>query len=319
MKIAVIGLGRAGIVASVGLAAAGHEVLGVDLDAERVRALASGTAPIYEPGLDVELASAVQRGRLRFAHRDDVHEGLGAVALITTGTPPAPGGAADLQQVRSALAWAVARSDGDLTVVMKSTVPPGTGRRFLAEELRGRGVRYVSNPEFLREGRALQDWNTPDRIVIGLEPGDYQSVALVKAMYAGVEASYFVTDITSAEMIKYASNAFLATRISFINEMALLCDRVGASIDEVSEGLALDARAGARIHAGVGYGGSCFAKDLQALDFLAMANDVNVELLRSVVNVNEEQRRLPIYALLDRFSGSLAGLTVGGVGAGLQA
>lgn len=314
MKITVIGLGRAGIVASVGLAAAGHEVLGVDLDVQRVRTLGSGIAPIYEPGLDVELASAVSRGALRFAHRDDVNESLGDAALITTGTPPTPGGAADLQQVESALAWAAPRSGGDLVVVMKSTVPPGTGQRMLAGELRGRGVRYVSNPEFLREGRALQDWSAPDRIVVGVEPGDYRSVAQVKAMYGGVEAQYFVTDITSAEMVKYASNAFLATRISFINEMARLCDQVGASIDEVSEGLALDARAGARIHAGVGYGGSCFAKDLRALDFLAMANDVDVELLRSVVHVNEEQRRLPMSALLDRFSGALDGLTVGVLG-----
>ena len=314
MKITVIGLGRAGIVASVGLAGAGHEVLGIDLDVQRVRALASGAAPIYEPGLDVELSSAVKRGTLRFAHPDDVKESLGDVALITTGTPPTPGGAADLHQVRSALAWAAARSADDLVIVMKSTVPPGTGQSVMAEGLRGRGVRYVSNPEFLREGRALQDWSAPDRIVLGVEPGDYQSVALVKAMYAGVEASYFVTDITSAEMIKYASNAFLATRISFINEMAMLCDRVGASIDEVSEGLALDARTGTRIHAGVGYGGSCFSKDLSALVFLALVNDVSLDLLRSVVNVNEEQRRLPLYTLLDRFSGRLTSLTVGVLG-----
>ena len=153
----------------------------------------------------------------------------------------------------------------------------------------------MSNPEFLREGRAVQDWNAPDRIVVGVEPDDCRSVALVKGpCTAGIDAPYLVTDITSAEMIKYASNAFLATRISFINEIALLCDLVGASIDEVSEGLALDARSrrpGSMPESA--FGGSCFSKDLRALDYLALTNGVNVELLQSVMNVNKRQRLLP--------------------------
>ena len=314
MKVTVIGLGHAGIVASVGLAAAGHDVLGVDVDTQRVHTLRSGETPVYEPDLDCGLNAALKTGNLRFAYCGDVDESLGDIALIATGTPSAVGGAADLHQVRSALKWVKTRAARGLVVVMKSTVPPGTGQRITDEDLRGSGIRYVSNPEFLREGSAVQDWNVPDRVVVGVEPNDHLSVALLKEMYAGIEAPYLVTDITSAEMIKYASNAFLATRISFVNEIALLCDRVGASIDDVSDGLALDGRTGARIHAGVGYGGSCFSKDLRALDYLALTNGVNVELLQSVMNVNKRQRLLPFYALQERFSAALAGLTIGVLG-----
>ena len=197
---------------------------------------------------------------------------------------------------------------------MKSTVPPGTGWKLMGQELKGTGIRYVSNPEFLREGRALQDWASPDRIVIGAEPGDDRSVEVVSTMYAGIDAPHMVTDITSAEMIKYASNAFLATRISFINEIALLCGAVGASIDAVSEGLAMDSRTGGRIHAGVGYGGSCFPKDVRALDHLALTSDANIDLLRSVINTNNRQRLLPLHALRRRFQGALGGLRVGILG-----
>ena len=313
MKLTVIGLGHAGIVASVGLAAAGHEVLGVDLDMHLIGAVRSGHPPIYEPGLDGELASVVKDGRLRFAHLDEVEENLGDAVLITTGTPSAADGAANLDQARSALAWVASRNAGDLLVVMKSTVPPGSGRRIVGE-LGGSGIRYASNPEFLREGRALDDWYAPDRIVVGVEPGDYRSVALVKAMYAGIDAPYLVTDITTAEMVKYASNALLATRISFINEIAQLCDRVGASIDDVSQGLALDTRTGTKIHAGVGYGGSCFTKDLRALDVIARAKGVPLDLLQSVMRVNQRQRLLPLHSLQERFHGTLAGLTIGVLG-----
>lgn len=313
MKVTVIGLGHAGIVASVGLAAADHEVLGVDLDTQLIGTVRSGRPPIYEPGLDDELASVVKNGRLRFAHLDEVEEDLGDAVLITTGTPSAAGGAANLDQARSALTWVAGRNAGDLLVVMKSTVPPGSGRRIV-EELGGSGIRYASNPEFLREGHALDDWYAPDRIVVGVEPGDYRSVALVKAMYTGIEAPYLVTDITTAEMVKYASNALLATRISFINEIAQLCDRVGASIDDVSQGLALDTRTGTRIHAGVGYGGSCFTKDLRALHAIAGIRGVTLDLLQSVMRVNQRQRLLPLYSLQERFGGTLAGLTIGVLG-----
>ena len=315
MKITVVGLGYVGSVAAACLADAGHETLGVDVDKGRVRALGEGDAPFYEPDFDRLLKSGLDSGRLRFAHADNVREPLGDAALVATGTPPAESGAADLSQVRSALDWIESvRNGGDPVVVMKSTVPPGTGRRVAERRRGGAALGYVSNPEFLREGRAVSDWRAPDRIVIGAADADARSVEVVKRMHAGVDAPFLVTDVTSAEMIKYASNAFLATRISFINEMASLCDMVGASIDAVSDGLAMDARTGGRIYAGVGYGGSCFPKDVRALDHLALTSGASVELLRSVISVNNRQRLMPLYALRRRFGGDLSGVRVGTLG-----
>ena len=314
MKITVIGLGYVGAVVASGLAAAGHAVLGVDIDRDRLATLQAGKVHLYEPGLEARVAEGVRSGRLRFLHRDDVAEPLGDAAIVATGTPPTDSGAADLSQVKAAVGWIKARATRDFVVVMKSTVPPGVGQRLLQTDLRGTGIRYASNPEFLREGRAVADWDAPDRIVIGAEPGDDHAGAVVKGMHAGIDAPHLVTDVTSAEMVKYASNAFLATRISFINEIALLCERIGASIDAVSEGLALDARAGARIYAGVGYGGSCFPKDVRALDYLALTSGVSVDLLRSVINVNNRQRMLPLYTLRQRFNGALNGVRVGVLG-----
>lgn len=293
---------------------AGHQVTGVDIDGRRIQKLRSGEAPLYEPGLETWVRSGVDQGNLRFFHLDEFAGPLGDVVLIATGTPATGDGSADLRQVRVALAWIKGLKPENLVLVMKSTVPPGTGRTVLQQELKGMDVQYVANPEFLREGRALADWKSPDRIVVGAETGAGRSVAVVKEMYSGVRAPYLVTDITSAEMIKYASNAFLATRISFINEIASLCDQVGASVDAVSSGLAMDTRTGSKIHAGVGYGGSCFPKDVRALDYLALASGVNVDLLRSVISINNRQRLLPLHTLRARFPGAVAGLHVGILG-----
>ena len=314
LKITVVGLGYVGTVAAAALAGAGHDVLGIDIDRSRTELLGSGKVPLYEPGLKERIDAALGAGTLRFLHRDDVAEDIGDVALIATGTPPTHGGGADLHQVRAAVSWVRSMKPRNLTVVMKSTVPPGTGRRMLESELRGTSIKYASNPEFLREGRAVGDWEKPDRIVIGVESHDTHSVDTVKRMYTGIEAPSMITDITSAEMIKYASNAFLATRISFINEIASLCGTVGASIDDVSQGLAMDSRTGARIHAGVGYGGSCFPKDVRALDHLALTSGASVDLLRSVINTNNRQRLLPLHALRQRFGGAIDGLRVGILG-----
>ena len=318
----MVGLGYVGTVAAAALAGAGHDVLGIDIDRSRIDSLRAGKVPMYEPGLEERIDAALRAGTVRFLAANNVAEDLGDVALIATGTPPTHGGGADLHQVRAAVSWVVAvtRRAGTPyypTVVMKSTVPPGTGRRMLESELKGTPIRYASNPEFLREGRAVDDWEKPERIVIGVEPDDTGSVDTVKLMYTGpgqLEAPCMVTDITSAEMIKYASNAFLATRISFINEIASLCDTVGASIDDVSEGMAMDSRTGARIHAGVGYGGSCFPKDVRALDHLALTSGASVDLLRSVINTNNRQRLLPLHALRQRFGGVIDGLRVGILG-----
>ena len=314
MDITVIGLGYVGTVAAASLAAAGHRVLGVDIDHDRTTLMRSGAIPFYEPGLGEIIQSAVATGRLRFAHRDAVAGPLGEVTLIATGTPQTEGGAADLNQVRSAVSWVKSQPSSNPVIVMKSTVPPGTGQRIIEHDLAGSGLRYVSNPEFLREGQAVADWRNPDRIVIGANPGDGESIAAIRAMHTGIDAPYIITDITSAEMIKYASNAFLATRISFINEIASLCDRVGASIDAVSDGMAMDPRTGGRIYAGVGYGGSCFPKDVRALDHLGLTSGANVELLRSVININNRQRLLPLYALRERFDANMAGLRVAVLG-----
>ena len=314
MRITVIGLGHLGTVAATGLAAAGHDVTGLDVDEQRVRELRAGRMPFYEPGLQECLTSAFGRGSLRLLQNEE-HEGcLKGIALIAAGTPTAARGEADLGQVRSALAWVRSRRPRGLVLVMKSTVPPGSGVDFLREDLKGLDIGYVANPEFLGEGRALQDWFNPDRIVLGAEHGSDRDLNAVKEMYSNIESPFLETDITSAEMIKYANNAFLATRISFINEMASLCDAVGASIDAVSDGLALDARTGAKVFAGVGYGGSCLPKDVYALKHMAKSVGLNPSLLKTVASVNNQQRRLPLEKLNAKFGGRLDGLQVGVLG-----
>lgn len=310
MKITAIGLGSVGTVAAVSLAVSGHEVLATDVDPVKIQSLSAGIYGGHEPGLANRLTSVLRDGNIRFRHCDDVVEGLGEVAIIAVGTPPGEGYAPELRQVHSAVRWVRERAKGNLVVVMKSTVPPGTGLGFLQNELYGTGIGYVANPEFLRAGQALADWDRPDRIVIGTAPNDSCSLDAVRCLYSNIDAPVMATDITTAEMVKYASNALLATRISFINEMAAICNRVGASIDDVSEGLALDSRTGARIFAGVGYGGPCLPKDIGALEHLTRQVTGGSDFLRSVISVNDRQWRLPLHALRDRFGGDLHGLRV---------
>jgi UDPglucose 6-dehydrogenase len=312
MKVSVIGLGYVGSVAAGGLASAGHEVLGIDVDRERIQAYRSGTVPIYEPRLGDLIAGAVAQHKLRFLHPDEVNEPIGEVAVIAAGTPPFPNGSADLSQVRSAISWVAKRLTSGGVIVMKSTVPSGTGVRLCDTILKDTSSHYVSNPEFLREGQAIWDWFHPDRIVIG--GADSGAIEKVKELYSDFEAPCVVTDITSAEMIKYAANAFLATKISFINEIAMVCDRINASIDDVVKGISLDPRIGSSfLRAGVGYGGSCFPKDVDSLDHIALTNGHSFELLRSVIAVNNRQRLLPLHALRECF-GRLQGVTVAVLG-----
>ena len=310
MKVTIVGLGQVGTVAASGLALSGHEVLATDVNLSRVQALRAGVCGGYEPGLADLLAASLRVGSIRFLHCDEVDEDLGEVALIAVGTPAGESYAPQLSQVRGAIRWVRERCAGNLVVAMKSTVPPGTGRRMVDKYLAGSGIRYVANPEFLRAGQALADWDCPDRIVIGTEPGDTRSLEVVRLLYGNIDAPVLATDITTAEMIKYASNAFLATRISFMNEIASICDSVGASVDDVSEGLALDARTGSRIFAGVGYGGPCLPKDIGALEHLARQTGAGFELLHAVIGVNDQQWQLPLRALHDRFGGNLYGLRV---------
>lgn len=300
MKISVIGLGYVGSVAAAGFATAGHDVVGIDVDRGKVEAYREGRIPFYEPGLGDLVNSAAQSGHLRFLLVDEVAEPLGDAIIIATGTPMSKTGSVNLDAVKSALSWIKGRDHAGSVIVMKSTVPPGTGVRFLETVMANSPSFYVSNPEFLREGQAVADWFHPDRIVVGVDRPE--CIPVVKALFQGIEAPYLVMDITSAEMTKYAANAYLATKISFINEIALLCDRLGATIDDVTAGIALDPRIGPSfLNAGVGYGGSCFPKDTRALDDLALNNGHNFELLRSVITVNNRQRLLPLYALRERF------------------
>ena len=300
MKITVMGLGYVGAVAVAALSKAGHNVLGVDVDQSRVSSFQRGVCPFYEPELSGLISSGLAAGRLRFQRLDEAKESLGEIILVAVGTPTQAYGGTDLSQVYSAIRWIKERNPGRAVVVMKSTVPPGTGIRLMAEELADSQLGYVFNPEFLREGQAVHDWFHPDRIVIGGE--DEAAIALVKRMYEGIEAPVLVTDVTSAEMIKYTANAFLPTKISFINEIASLCDRVGANIDDVAHGVGLDTRIGSSfLQAGLGYGGSCFPKDTRALEFLSAVKGYNCELLRAVINVNNRQRLLPVQALQEVF------------------
>ena len=313
MNITLVGLGHLGTVAAVGLASSGHHVTGIDVDRRRTDALQTGRVLLYEPGLEGELQRALRSGHLRFLHSDEMHDELGDIIVVATGTPSTNSGAADLAQVWHALSWLKTFDLQNRVVLMKSTVPPGTGCA-ISLELNAHGAGYVSNPEFLREGRALEDWRSPDRIVIGLDQQDDRPVEVVRRVYSDINAPCVITDITSAEMIKYASNAFLAARISFINEMASVCDRVGASIDAVAEGMALDPRTGGKMHAGIGYGGSCFPKDVRALHLLATTYELDLELLKSVSLVNSRQHLLPLQALRRRFGADISSLVVSVLG-----
>ena len=312
MKISVIGMGYVGSVVAAGLASDGHDVLGIDIDQRKINSYRKGDMPFYEPGLIELIKATTERGNLRLLLTSEVLEPLGDAVFIATGTPTGKSGGVELRYVREALSWVKEKEPQGCVVIMKSTVPPGTGLRLCETIFRDSPFQYVSNPEFLREGQAVNDWFHPDRIVVGTT----SEIALetIKGIYANIESPYVITDITSAEMIKYAANAFLATKISFVNEIAKLCDLLGATIDDVVDGISRDPRIGPSfLKAGVGYGGSCFPKDTRALDDVALNNGHNFELLRSVIAVNNRQRLLPIYALREQF-GRLSGVNVGILG-----
>ena len=304
--LAVIGIGYVGLVTAAGFAELGSEVWCVDIDADRIARLRNGEVPIYEPGLDDLLAA--QRDRLHFT--TELSDALEHARLlfVAVGTPSTYSGDADLSAVH-AVVDALPES-GEHALVMKSTVPSGTGaaiKRTLAA--RGRSdFPYVSCPEFLREGSALADFRHPDRIVVGDE-GTWAGDAVVD-LYEPLDAPLVRTDVASAEMIKLASNAFLATKISFINEIANVCEETGADVNEVARGMGLDARVGSSfLQAGVGFGGSCFPKDVNALKQLAGNSGYHFQLLGAVIEVNELQKRR-VVAKLQKHLGSLVGRTV---------
>ncbi len=301
--IGVIGTGYVGLVTAAGFAELGNEVWCIDIDADKIRGLNEGQIPIWEPGLEELIAK--HRERLHFS--TDLSQALEHARLlfVAVGTPPTYSGDADLSAVFSVVD-AMPPSDRH-ALVMKSTVPCGTGasiqRRF--SETGKDGFSYVSCPEFLKEGSAVADFLNPDRVVVG-DAGDWAGDAVVD-LYAPLDAPLVRTDIRSAEMIKLASNAFLATKISFINEIANVCDETGADVVEVARGMGLDARIGPKfLQAGIGFGGSCFPKDVAALKQLAGNTGYHFQLLNSVIEVNELQKRR-VVAKLVKHLGPLVG------------
>ena len=298
--IAVIGAGWVGLVTAACFAELGHRVVVREILPEKVDALRAGEVPIHEPGLEEMLRG--NAARLEFTtEMDDVLEAA-RLLFVCVQTPPTHSGDADLSAVVRA-AEEIGEAEGR-ALVMKSTVPVGTGR---AIDRRSPATAYVSCPEVLREGSAVEDFMQPDRVVIGADPQHEWAAAAVAALYEPLGAPLVRTDVSSAEMIKLASNAFLATKISFINEIANVCDEVGADVTEVARGMGLDDRIGPRfLNAGLGFGGSCFPKDTQALKMLAGNIGYHFQLLSSVIEVNELQKRRVI-SKLTKHLGSLVG------------
>jgi UDPglucose 6-dehydrogenase len=301
--IGVIGTGYVGLVTAAGFAELGSDVWCIDIDESKIEGLKAGRIPIWEPGLEALVAR--HRDRMHFS--TDIGEALEHARLlfVAVGTPPTYSGDADLSAVHAVVA-AMPPSDSH-ALVMKSTVPVGTGdsiKRLFAEQGKG-GFRYVSCPEFLKEGSAVADFLEPDRIVVG-DDGDWAGDAVVE-LYAPLDAPLVRTDIRSAEMVKLASNAFLATKISFINEIANVCEETGADVVEVARGMGLDDRIGPKfLQAGIGFGGSCFPKDVAALKQLAGNSGYHFQLLNSVIEVNELQKRR-VMSKLNKYLGSLVG------------
>jgi UDPglucose 6-dehydrogenase len=304
--IAVIGTGYVGLVTAAGFAELGNEVWCVDIDVEKIAGIERGEIPIYEPGL----AESIECNRERLHFSTELAPALAHARLlfVAVGTPPTYSGDADLSAVNAVVA-SMPQSDRH-ALVMKSTVPVGTGsaiRRIFAEQGK-QGFAYVSCPEFLKEGSALQDFREPDRVVVGDE-GDWAGDAVVE-LYAPLGAALVRTDIPSAEMIKLAANAFLATKISFINEIANVCEETGADVVEVARGMGLDRRIGQSfLKPGLGFGGSCFPKDVSALKQLAGNSGYHFQLLTAVIEVNELQKRRTI-GKLQKHLGSLVGKNV---------
>lgn len=311
-RICVIGTGYVGLVYAVCMAELGHDVTGIDIDASKIELLGAGRSPIYEPGLDDLLRKNLDAGRLRFTTEYAV---AGAEFIfLAVSTPSTPEGAADLRHVRAAVESIAKNARGAHPIIInKSTAPVGTGDTldYLLSAHNGNGdgeFTIVANPEFLREGCAVADFFHPDRIVLGAR--DERAAAAVAELYAPLAAPIIVTDVKTAEMIKYASNAFLATKISFINEIASICEGVGANVTHVALAMGMDERIGPKfLEPGLGFGGSCLPKDVRALSYLATVYGAHPQMLSAVLQINADQRRRVIRMLRDAL-GSLEGRVI---------
>ncbi|MDV2583308.1 UDP-glucose dehydrogenase family protein [Alkalibacillus haloalkaliphilus] len=317
MNIAVVGTGYVGLVTGTCLADIGHQVTCIDIDEEKIAKLKRGESPIYEPGLEELLERNINNGNLTFT--TDYKQGFKDkdVAYIAVGTPENEDGSANLTFVETVAKQIAETAQQDIIVVTKSTVPVGTNHRVLEILKENKKdnvhVSVVSNPEFLREGSAIYDTFNGDRIVIGAD--DQHAADTIEEINRPFNVSVYKTDVASAEMIKYASNAFLATKISFINEVANICERVGANVEDVAAGMGMDDRIGNKfLNAGIGYGGSCFPKDTKALIDIAKRVDYDFKILNQVVDVNTQQQRLLVDKVKDHFNGNLQGKTFGVLG-----
>ncbi|HYM60815.1 MAG TPA: UDP-glucose/GDP-mannose dehydrogenase family protein [Thermoanaerobaculia bacterium] len=315
MDIAVIGTGYVGLVTGAGLADFGNKVMCVDIDVPKIDALRRGEIPIYEPGLDTIVKRNVSEGRLRFTTAlGDAISSCRAI-FIAVGTPPKPSGEADLRYVKEVAGTIAKHMNGPKLVITKSTVPIGTGRmieRIIAEAPHSHKASIVSNPEFLREGSAIDDFMNPDRVVIGAS--DDEAVALMKEIYAplhSLEIPFVVTSVESSELIKYAANGFLATKISFINEIAVLCEKMGGDVQDVARGIGLDSRIGPKfLQAGPGFGGSCFPKDTSAMAEIARSHGYGFQIIEAVLRVNEDIKERMVGKVIDAAGGDVSGKTI---------
>lgn len=325
MNIAVIGTGYVGLVTGTCFSEFGVHVTCVDNDGSKIEALERGEIPIYEPGLEELVARNTAAGRLAFTTDVATAIDQALVIFVAVGTPPREDGSTDLGYVESVAREIGRRIDGYKVVVTKSTVPVGTSkfvRECIDEELERRGVqiRYslASNPEFLREGAAINDFMRPDRVVIGTQGDDEQALAIMKDLYRPLylnETPFVETDIHTAELSKYAANAFLATKISFINEMSVLCDEVGGDVQAVARIMGLDGRIGKKfLHAGPGFGGSCFPKDTRAAVHFARELGLEVGIIEAAIRANERQRTRMIDKVVTALDGEVDGRVVGVLG-----
>lgn len=292
-NICVVGTGYVGLVTGVCFADLGNNVTCIEIDPLKLDTLRAGKSPIYEPGLEELLQRSMHAGRIRFTDNYQLGVPGADFVFITVGTPMGADGAANLQYVEAAAKSIGTALDRPTIIIDKSTVPVGTGD-WVTDVIKaqGRGVPFavISNPEFLREGSAVNDFFHPDRIVLGAD--DREAAATVAALHEPLGAPVIITDLRTAEMIKYASNAFLATRISFVNEIAQICERLGADVKEVARGMGADRRIGPHfLDAGIGYGGSCFPKDVLALHHMAASNGCHPQLLQAVMDINTDARR----------------------------
>jgi UDPglucose 6-dehydrogenase len=319
MHIAVIGSGYVGLVTGACFAEFGVDVTCVDVDADKIRRLTNGESPIYEPGLEQLINKNVQAGRLRFTTDVEAASKQALVIFIAVGTPPLPDGSADLTFVDEVARTLAQYLDSYKVIVTKSTVPVGTGKRLtrLIKEHQAKDTEFsvVSNPEFLREGAAISDFMRPDRVVIG--GSDPEAIAIMRDLYRPlylIETPFVITSIEGAELIKYAANAFLATKISFINEIANLCEKVGCDVHDVARALGMDRRIGPKfLHAGPGFGGSCFPKDTAALSMIGRQFSSPTRIVDAVIEANAKQRESMI-PKIEKLAGGLTGKRVAVLG-----